>query len=221
MADPILPDFFKCQAVFKHISGLPQDVFINNWVFRNDGQIEGGLSGGDAAADKILRVLRAFYTEAEPKTGRSIVSFLSPAVVSPLELRVYNLGQPPPREQIRRELPLPPRSASGYPAEVCATLSYFAGRNLARRRGRIFLGPLGVGVGTMTSDGRVRIDGNFLETVLGRAENVLRTSENVKWCIVSQADAAAHIINNIWMDDAFDTQRRRGEKAGDRRKRAV
>lgn len=221
MADPILADFYKVQAVFQHVSGLPEDRFVNNWVFRNDGTIEAGHTGATNMADRVTRVLRAFYAEPEPATGRSVTSYLSPCLKAELELRVYDLGQAPPREAHIRKVPLPARSAQGYPAEVAAVLTYFSGRNLPRRRGRIFLGPLGSGVGTMTSDGRVRLDGNFMETVLGRGLNVIKTSENVKWCILSQADAAAHIIGNLWMDDSFDTQRRRGEKAGDRRTRAV
>lgn len=219
MADPILADFFKVQAVFQHVSGLPEDRFVNNWVFRNNGQLADSIGSRESMADRTQKVLTAFYAEAEPATGRSIASYLSPALTATLELRTYDLGQAPPREAAIRKVQLPARSPAGYPAEVAAVLTSFAGRNLPRRRGRIFLGPLGTGTGTMTSDGRVRLDGNFMETVLGRGLNVMRSSIDVSWCMLSQADAQAFVIDNLWMDDSFDTQRRRGEKAGDRRTR--
>jgi flavin-binding protein dodecin len=207
MADPILPDIHKCQVVFFGVSGLPEDVFINNWYFRNDGIAE-------SPNGAISRVLNDFYTLATPNAV-IVGAQMSTIVKDAFEFRFYDLGQAPPRTrntiQARN---LPGRASTPYPAEVALVSSFYAGSNVPRRRGRHYLGPLSAG----TSGGGVdpRPASNILVAIKDAAVRVASTTENVSWVQVSQMDQMASVVTGGWVDNAYDTQRRRGTKASTR-----
>ena len=105
----------------------------------------------------------------------------------------------------------------GLPGEVAACLSYFAGRNLPRRRGRIFLGPLANNALLPTATGPV-VEPGFINTVVERAAGLITQSAtaDVRWHMLSTRDANAFRITGGWMDNAFDTLRGRGAKATER-----
>lgn len=206
MPDPILTDFFRVLAIFHHKRGLPEDVFVNSWCFRNDGAI-----GETAVADNIVPVLDAFYFGAAA-SGGTLASLMTSGIES-AEYRIYDLGTAPPRIPIIRQ-PDATTTFSGdpeLPGEVAVCLSFVAGRNQPRSRGRIFLGPLGKGSVSLQDDEPVP-SGLLMATLVDRAENVLNTSENVSWHLVSQADAAAKEVTGGWVDNAFDTMRKRGRR---------
>ncbi len=98
------------------------------------------------------------------------------------------------------------------PHEVALCLSFFAGRNLPRSRGRIYVGPFAI---IANSNGRPTPQ--LRSSIADRASNVGRTTENVTWVMVTNGGtpvrkepAGAKVITAGWVDDAFDTQRRRG-----------
>lgn len=209
MADPILTDIFKTQVVFFGNSGLPEDVFVNNWYFRNDTP----LVAPDGA---IKRVLDSFYT-GTPATGGQVGSFISSNVASPFEYRIYDLGEPPPRtRRVQAAAPLPNRTFAPLPAEVALTMSFFAGRNLPRNRGRIYLGPFGVNA-LANVNLRPNVQATLIAGIADRASNVGRTTENVTWVMVTRGGTkapldppGAKVITAGWVDDGWDTVRRRG-----------
>jgi hypothetical protein len=87
MADPLLTDIFKVQAVFKDNSNLPENQFINNWYFRND---EIAVPPFNA----IKAVLDAFYFQPAAN-GQIIKAQMASHVVTAAEYRIYDLGQAP------------------------------------------------------------------------------------------------------------------------------
>jgi hypothetical protein len=200
MADPILPDIYKVQVVFQANSLLPTDQFVNNWYFRND-DIE-------APYTPMRLVLDSFYTT--PAQNAVIVGAqIASHVLNPFTYKMYDLGQAPPRVPfVVPANPLPNRSGAGYPGEVALVSSFYAGTNTPRKRGRHYLGPLSAGV----SDGAAspRPASNILAAIADRAKNVAQTTQNVTWVQVSQAASMASVVTNGWVDNAFDTQRRRG-----------
>jgi hypothetical protein len=104
-------------------------------------------------------------------------------------------------------------STASLPTEVACCLSFqglkIPGEPQNRRRGRVYIGPL---TNTVNSAGR---PSTTLQTTLATAAVTLYSG--LKACSVpgslaiwSQVDQAAILVDNGWVDDAFDIQRRRG-----------
>ncbi len=214
MPDPILPDIFKCQVVMEGTSGLPEDVFINNWYFRSD-DVQGV---GYDPPGAIKRVLDSFYMTPSP-AGIRIDNYLSKGIKRQLKYRVYDLGQAPPRTRDERlSGTMLSVSANSMPYEDALCLSFYAGLNRPRRRGRIYLGPLNVqALNPGPSTAYPTPDPQLLACIADRAAAVGRTTENVTWVMVTKGGmkppvepAGAKVITAGWVDNAWDHQRRRG-----------
>jgi hypothetical protein len=208
----------RVQAVIPRDTGLPEDVSINTWHFLAVGA---GLPGWTT---EIAAALQAFYTGVD--------QLLSPLIASPGELKFYDLGNPQPNPPYSVvPLTLVPGGASvPLPEEVAICLS-FAGENVAgevaaRRRGRIYLGPLN-SVTSAPVDGRVRVDAETRGTIVAAATALMTASDataNWTWGIYSPTQAAEGgdpdswftPVERGWVDDAYDTQRRRGPKTSAR-----
>jgi hypothetical protein len=202
MADPILPDIFKVQVVFKDASNLPENVFINNWYFRND-----EIGSPEAP---IKATLDAFYT-TPAANGFIIKAQMASHILPAFEYRIYDLGTPPPRTRVT-VLALPGSSSvgGGLPGEVAVCSSFFAGTNVKRRRGRHYIGPLSAA--STDGQGSPRPSNELKAAIVDRAKNVAQTTQNVTWVVVSQVGAMANVVTAGWCDNAFDTQRRRGNQ---------
>lgn len=210
MADPVITDHYRVLAVFQRSSGLPEDVCVNSWAFRND-QLGAGIEGVGGA---MKNALDAFYY-GDDGAGNAPADFFSVGLVG-LEYRVYDLGQPVPRQPyiVSSDL-FVTTSQRGFPGEVAAVMSFVAGVNAPRNRGRVYLGPLNRNAAA-TTGGREVVNPAFRDAVVNNAEALAGTSESVTWTLISQADAAAKVITGGWMDDGFDTIRSRGRAAESR-----
>lgn len=208
MPIPPMPDNYLAQVVFKGKSGQPADVYTNSFFFRNENF--GGTH--DSVADQLADDLHEFYN-AQPTNvvgGVAIASALSSAIINLLyEIRVYDLGDAAPRYPRIRERTLANLSASALPSEVCATLSFVASENQPRSRGRIYLGPLGTSQVT-TANGRAVINSSLRIGAMGAALRLMQ-KPSFSWSVYSRADGMTKEITGAWMDNAWDTQRRRGE----------
>lgn len=208
MADPIITDHFRVLAVWQRPSGLPEDQVVNSWVFRNDV----ALSSPDDMADRCRTVLDDFYNDAAP--GFSVKSFMSPELSS-LTYRVYDLGQAPPRiPYVRPSLDWTTPGGTPLPSETAVAFSYYATRNLPRRRGRLFIGSLGTTAGT-ASAGVLRPSSGLRNALANRGRDLINKGGGnvVTWVMLSPTDADVKVITNGWIDDAFDTIRKRGHDA--------
>lgn len=88
----------------------------------------------------------------------------------------------------------------------------------ARRRGRIYLGPLNDTATNATGGGTsaIRPSSAFRSSVTRSAKENLAaavTSAGWIWAVFSPTAWAMGTIHHVWVDDAFDTQRRRGVAA--------
>jgi hypothetical protein len=68
-----------------------------------------------------------------------------------------------------------------------------------------------------STSGEGRPTPQLMDSIADRASNVARTTENVTWVMVTKGGfpiqkepAGAKVITAGWVDDAYDTQRRRG-----------
>lgn len=211
MADPILPDFFRAQVIFHGKTGAPEDVFVNNFVFRNDDVP--GMPIFDVA-NAIQARLNAFYNT--PPDGQSdyLAKYLNGNLLdTAATIKVYDLGDTPPRLPEVRPMTLGAMSAAAsLPPEVAVCLSYYAGRPLPRRRGRIFLGPL-TSSSVDISGNRTLVSSLLRETAKGAMEGLASNANEtapVRWHVLSQTDGNAFMITGGWVDNAHDTIRKRG-----------
>lgn len=118
--------------------------------------------------------------------------------------------------------------SDGLPAEVSACLSFRADygtavefgpgratRPRARLRNRIYLGPLSSGALQVDgTTGRAKIHANLLTSATERAKSYLKDAmgtANWTWKVWSETDWQDYTPTVAWMDDAYDTQRSRGE----------
>lgn len=228
MADPVLQARYRVQAIFHGVSGLPEDRFVNSWGFMNLDLNNTPLG----AAEMFGRVLDAFYFTAAVN-GSTIAGFMSKHLVSAnTEYRVYDLGNPPPRDPIivTPQVALPPFSAADpLPEEVAVVLS-LQGQNIGwdaqavgsitpvprkTRRGRLFLGPWGIAVMQSGTQG-ARVLPLLRDTIVDRANNIINSTENMSWDIISPTRLLSTKVIGGYVDNAFDTQRRRGKKETER-----
>jgi len=128
--------------------------------------------------------------------------------INGVEVRAYNLGGGQPIASSKAAKPV---LGVGWPREVACCLSYAAvddpDQSIARRRGRIYLGPIGNAHGAAD-----RPDALLRTTVLDFGSSLANIGfgANTTWMLFSRTDQVAAKIESIWVDDAWDTQRRRG-----------
>ncbi len=194
-------------------SGLPEDRACNTWHF---GYTAATLTATVAA--NMANRIQQFYMNQTGGTPASISRMLSSELSGTGEVNVYDLADPQPRQPKHSE-PLSVNFQPGpdaLPGELAVCLSYKAlalsGDNQARRRGRIFLGPLAYTVLAAGTNATVK------EAVRDRikvAASALLAQNNAdqEWVVYSRVDGAGRAVIGGWIDNAFDTQRRRGSAA--------
>lgn len=204
------------QVTFQLNSGLPEDVVVNTFHFRTSGP---GVTAGEAAA--IVTDLTAFYNATQTGPSQAVAAMMSTLLTRTAStIKVYDMSQAIPRVPLSTTT-FTLGAAVGtvpIPNEVALCLSYkgapTVGVPLARSRGRIFLGPLMVNVLTSFS-GDARPSGTARDT-LRLAGAALMNSTNTDWSVFSPKETAVtsvptlFSINQVSIDDAMDTQRRRG-----------
>jgi hypothetical protein len=133
--------------------------------------------------------------------------------------KFYKMSDPEPRTPFIT-LTMDPIAVgtSGMPEEVAICLSYYAtpasGESPARRRGRIFIGPLSQTAFDSSSVGTFSTPDPTARAAIASAAAVLADqSEAFQWAVYSPTDQIARQIIGGWVDNAFDTQRRRGRRA--------
>jgi len=89
-------------------------------------------------------------------------------------------------------------------------------RPRARRRGRVFIGPLWDGTSASSSGNPARPSATFMEDLRLAADRLMILSDDAttwKWVVPHAAESAGWTSVPViggWVDNEFDTQRRRG-----------
>lgn len=211
---------YRVQAITPGSTGMPDDVYVNTFHFSD----LGANIGTAIFAPQAVVLLDEFYGADVPAIGGPLWA-LMPSSLGQVEYRVYDMGDPQPRPPVI----LPSSSPGGpnganfsLPYEVALCSSYYADRNLPRQRGRIYWGPLttlaAAASGTPATaainglvEASVRLHGSALANV-------------TPWMVYSPTQEASPVgttpaynqITDGWVDNAFDTQRRRGPDATSR-----
>lgn len=208
----------KAQVILPSVTGLPSDVFINTFHF--------ATSANDAAVGaNIVAKLVAFYDIAQ--SSASVGSYLGGTVSRDPDAAMIKLYDEAAND-------LPPFyedtftvDAAGNPGdlpwEVACCLSF---KNTSvtssperNRRGRVYIGPLTVGA-RVEVDGSVRPHSLFITDLLDAGEQLVADNNaQSTWVVWSPTLGFSFPVEAGWVDNAFDTQRRRGEAATSRTSR--
>lgn len=203
-----LSNFYVFQWAFHGVSGLAEDRYVNTTHWQDS-------SFGLEDFDNVKDMLVDFYTRVPPNGTNRITDFMSTGAINgDVTLTAYRLSDSKPRQPVyQKELQVSGLSNDDtLPTEVALVMSFQAtkesGENQKRRRNRIYLGPL---------DAQANNDGRpadlLVDTILHSARALMNdATDSVSWTwkIYSPSDDAAYPVWSGWVDNAFDTQRRRG-----------
>lgn len=204
----------RIMAVFNGGTLLPEDRFVNVFHFSDFSLTDAYAALADGIRDRVGN----FYTSTIG--AGSIGELMSPFAQRNFTVVSYNMLIPPgervPTSEIKT---LPPAlTGGGLPEEVavCCTLEG-APPITSRRRGRIYIGPLLNNTAVITPAtafiaARPNISSNNLgNRIQIHAASLATTTVAMRWCIRSTTPTENYVpINSGYVDDAFDTQRRRG-----------
>lgn len=217
----------QCIQTWAKKSGVPEDAVQNQWIFHYG-------SGADLpdAMDDIRDNLLQFWTNIDAGQTNAPEQYMSPALsdgVDGVVLDFYDItahldGTSHGTPIGRRTLTLTPGGGTigtGLPDEVSTVLTFhrpygtdeeFAvgSRPRARDRGRLYFGPLDRTVLLADSLGEVRIDPVVCQDFVVAAAILAAHVDTTRWAQWSRVTASIGIVASGWMDNAFDTQRRRG-----------
>lgn len=205
----------RAQIVLKHVSGLAEDVATNTLYFLTS------IGTDDTQMPLIAQAISDFFNVQPAGGSNAMASFFSNEMAqNGHEVKFYRMSDPEPRVPIG-VFPFNFAFAINgdpLPGEVALCLSFqgekVSGLPQARRRGRIYVGRLDKDCST---SGR---PSSALVTNLKSAGAALLAASDAapdwSWHVYSPTQQQTSggwlstAVENGWVDNAFDTQRRRG-----------
>nr|CRY95144.1 hypothetical protein [uncultured prokaryote] len=207
----------RAQVVFRTATDLPKDRVTNTFYFWNASEGEFPV-----AAEVIALLLQEFYEtlwESPYAYGNWV------RLSGGFWINFYDMSQPEPRVPYRVDI-----SGSGFaggasltPAEVSTVMSFHGapinGQSQARRRGRIYIPGINDSmIEQATSGAYPTFKAAWLARVntCAAALQAASGSALVGWNVYSQVAGTYAPVVGGWVDEAPDTQRRRGQSATSR-----
>lgn len=212
------------RAVMHAASGLPADDVINDWAFQFDHPPD------SSELEDVCDNVGNFYTDPGANThavGEYISDQISRSATH--ELQAWIITAPPLGSPDFTKDWLGPiafaAGAHGLPTECAGVLSFHADltgvleesgatRPRARRRGRVFIGP--IGSTAIDPDTPPYYLSTLFRQTLAQAAVTLyddAQTNGATWSVWSRADALLRPVVGGWTDNAPDIQRRRGPAA--------
>lgn len=233
----------RFQAILEHTNGLPRDAVVNtfhvsapsagDWedLVNNFTDFYGlDITGSRSVGDWLSPSHPNVYVKAY-EVNDTIV-----------DDRVMSGSGAPLGVSLTQDVSSNAMSGVPLPAEVACCLSMRSNTvpsiPRARRTGRIYIGPLNDGaLAPPTGDGIARPAQGLLTDLRAAAarlkagiiadggtwvvysrpfpgrDAVVRPGRTTLPALAARPNMTTHVIDQVWTDDAFDTQRRRGEKA--------
>jgi len=224
-----MAQWYRCQVTIPHNSGLPEDAAQNTWHYMIPGSGDRTLLAGDFDAR-----LDAFYTAWVPNYGHSNYNW------NAMPTKHYDFLDPQPRIPFFNDTitaGTAPASNHDFPGEVALCLSMkgliVSGDNARRKRGRIYVGPLSHGLVDQEMAVTAMVDAvsNAADTVFSSVAGLNtrlavyspythhavpvgeKLDPDVFPDVPDALPASFSEVVSVWVDNAWDTQRRRGRKA--------
>ncbi len=192
---------------------VPEDVIINTFAF-------GTATPGPPTASELTAITNSiidFYAGSTSPNGTlasMMTNFLTN--LAKHEVRLYDLSQPKGTPPVKvTTFALAVSSNQQLPAEVALCLSFKAapqvGVPAARLRGRVYIGPLSTAALGVSSNSDIR-PATVLQNILADAGLRLAGAAGHDLSVFSRVRGQLAPVVELWVDNAFDTQRRRGAK---------
>lgn len=208
-------------TVLRHIvrfdmdNALPADASVNVWHTT----VPDGTAPG-VAATAVQTALIGFYTAVNPGSTQSLSSYFSSIMSGTWSIKTYDLADSKPRTPILDSTPTPfTPGTNALPTEVALVLSFrrtpASGVNPRRTRGRLYIGPFSA-VTTVADQatGRPAATANSIIPTLKAAAAAFLAASTASsawsWAVWSPTNGSAVDVQQGWVDNAWDTQRRRG-----------
>lgn len=213
----------RAMVVFKGRTNLPEDQFVNTLY------VDSGATAYAAACVALagngtnsLGLIPQIWNLNTPQSTEQLSKYMSRFLSRSAEVRFYNMADAKPRVPVIVPWTMNASLADteDLPEEVACCVSFKGSAPMtARRRGRIYLGPLNAfairgdtGLDGGVSPSRPKL--SFMNTAAG-AFNDFRTgcelAGGMSWEIASQTPSLNYVkVMSGHVDDAWDTQRRRG-----------
>jgi hypothetical protein len=197
-------------------NSIPADNVVNTLHFI-------GESGTTTRLEDAAVIAEAIDDALQP-----IETYMSSVLNGQRVLTFYDLNDPQPRAPLTTisQGYIVNTGSQALPSEVALVLSFQAtrvsGDPQARRRGRIYIGPLNQSAVATDSAGDARPASAFI-TAMTQVGSLLANDvalADLPWAVFSptalaagEGDLAWASVVDGWVDNAFDTQRRRGASA--------
>lgn len=204
-----MAQYIRADAIWGMASGLSRDVSVNTFHFiLPDTPDPGSLDAIDGA-------LLDFYDKTG--TDPDIKSLLSPVLSEGVTFKLYSATEEgAPIATYFHDIG-DPSASSALPNEVACCLSYRAapspGVPPARLRGRVFIGPLNTDAVLSTGPSGAQPSDDLILALAnagsGLVDNASINTLGVYWVVYSRAGDLFSIVTDGWVDNEFDTQRRR------------
>lgn len=193
----------RVQVRIPSAANISEDMAINTWHFTCTAIDEG-------TRNAIQTALVAFYNSMG--TYRSSLMSWNTA-----RLRWFNMSDAEPRVPLEDETAgFSSTSSSPTAPELALCVSFngafVSGFSQARRRGRVYLGPLAAAA----VDSTARVTPTLVSTMATAAGTLLSTSNAASdwaWVVYSPTGNTAYPVVAGWVDNEMDVQRRRGRRA--------
>lgn len=200
-------DLYSFQWVWQAYSERPEDAVTNTFHFKN--------SDTYLDIDNVRDMLYNFYNVQAPDAPNAVSSYYSGLSLSGAwTLKAYALEDPKPRSPVQTWTGTETFGQTAIlPTEVALVLSFQAelesGTIPARRRNRVYLGPFQQNANSANG----RPENELVASLLFAGKQlILESDASVRWEWNTYSPTAneANRVTNGWVDNAWDTQRRRG-----------
>nr|CRY96766.1 hypothetical protein [uncultured prokaryote] len=197
---------------FESATELPADQIVNTWHFEG--------SGSDY--DNVGDMLKDFYDSVPTGETRAISEYMSSnSITGNYVIKAYDTTDPKPRVPQWEDTGtlIEVSAGAALPSECAVCFSYSAaglsGTSPARRRGRVFIGGLGTfAAESVAGSARPKVEMQDVMAASGRdLIQASNASVSWEWRQYSPTSDASALVTGGWVDNAFDTQRRRGPDA--------
>lgn len=195
-----MPGDLRAQVILKTVDAVPENYVSNSFSFYAVDPI--------SITALLTPIIKTFYD--------TLVGYMSPVITqNGHEIKYSHLpGTPPnyPYDTDTFNLSAAP-SGTAQPDELAVCLSFqgnrVAGEPQARKRGRIYFGPL-----DSTAIGGNRPNAPLITALAGAGDAlgtaVIAIGAGNWWTVWSPTSGTSANVADGWVDNAFDIQRRRG-----------
>ena len=201
----ITADDYQVQIELASASNVAADSIVNTFAVK--------ALDGSASFSALAGAFTTFYTSLAPELGTVLAGSANAH-----HFRLYHLSEPEPRPPVYTSRFTRAGTGTPLPSEVsiCSSIaaSAPAGQRPARRRGRVFLGPLNINTGEVVG-GYLRPKAATMNNIANATETLNAFLQGINWrlCVWSRADNTLFPVVRGWVNNEYDTQRRRGPEA--------